>query len=141
MVILLDTNVALNYIFKRDPFYSESDKIMTMCAEKKVDGYLAFHSLSTIWYVLRKMPDDERRGWLKNLCSVLGIAGTTNEEVKEALEKVQFKDFEDCLQDKCARHIHADYIVTGNKKDFTYAETKTINPLEFCALFETGDDK
>ena len=114
---------------------------MTMCAEKKVDGYLAFHSLSTIWYVLRKMPDDERRGWLKNLCSVLGIAGATTEEVKEALEKVQFKDFEDCLQDKCARHIHADYIVTGNKKDFTYAETKTINPLEFCALFETGDDK
>jgi predicted nucleic acid-binding protein len=141
MVILLDTNVALNYIFRRDPFYRESDRIMTMCAEKKVDGYLAFHSIYKIWYVLRKMPDNERRGWLKTLCSVLGIAGAATEEVMDALENVQFKDFEDCLQDKCARHIHADYIITGNTKDFTNAETKAINPLEFCTLFGIGDEE
>ena len=135
MVILIDTNVALNYIFKRDPFYRESDQIITWCAEKKVDGYLALHSLSTIWYVLRKIPDEERRGWLKSLCTVLGVSGASTSEVLEALDKAEFKDFEDCLQDKCASHIHADYIVTGNKKDFIYADTKAVTPEEFVSFF------
>lgn len=134
MVVLIDTNVLLNYILKREPYFHESTQIMTWCAEKVIDGYLAFHSLSTIWYVLRKLPDEERRRWLKSLCSILGIASTTIQEVKDALDRVQFKDFEDCLQDKCARAIHADYIVTGNEKDFNYAETKTINPANLCEL-------
>ena len=137
MVILVDTNVALNYIFKREPYFQESAKIISWCAEKKIDGYLAFHSVSTIWYVLRKLPDEERRGWLRSLCTVLGVAGATTEAVRDALDRTQFKDFEDCLQDKCAGNIHADYIVTGNARDFEYAETKTINPAEFCAAFET----
>ena len=52
MRALIDTNVALTYVSGReDKFSEQSDKIMLMCAEEKVDGYLAYHSLSTIWYV------------------------------------------------------------------------------------------
>lgn len=31
-------------------------------------------------------------------------------------------DFEDCLQDKCAKDIGADYIITCNVKDFENSE-------------------
>ena len=51
MEILIDTNVILNYITERDdPFRESSKKIMELCAEEKVNGYIAFHSLSIIWY-------------------------------------------------------------------------------------------
>ena len=51
MEILIDTNVILNYITERDdPFRESSKKIMELCVEEKVNGYIAFHSLSIIWY-------------------------------------------------------------------------------------------
>ena len=56
MKVLIDTNVALNYLSGRDdPYKEESEEIMRLCAEEQIEGYLAFHSLSTIWYVTRKL--------------------------------------------------------------------------------------
>ena len=130
MVVLIDTNVALNYILKREPYFHESDQIMAWCAAKVLDGYLAFHSLSIIWYVLRKMPDEERRGWLRSLCTILDVASATTEEVLDALEKVKFKDFEDCIQSKCAKSNAVDYIITRNISDFTHSEIPVKTPQE-----------
>lgn len=69
MVVLIDANVIIDYIASREPFYREAYKIMDMCYRKKVKGYIAFHSVSIIWYTLRKfIPDNiERRGWLRKI--------------------------------------------------------------------------
>lgn len=56
----------------------------------------------------------------------------------KAIENPDFKDFEDCLQDRCAVSVAADYIVTRNERDFATAETKTITPEKFCELMEKG---
>ena len=137
MEILIDTNVILNYITERDdPFRESSKKIMELCAEEKVNGYIAFHSLSIIWYVLRKKSENERRFWLKNVCEILPVVGATHEQVLEAIDQVNFTDFEDCLQDKCAQNIGTHYIATCNVNDFINANTKIINPKEFIEIFE-----
>ncbi len=77
-----------------------------------------------------------------NICKVLTVAGADQGEVIKAIEKSDFKDFEDCLQDRCAVSVAADYIVTRNVKDFTTAEIKAITPEEFCDLMEnaSGND-
>ena len=62
MKVLIDTNVAITYISGRDdPFAAEIEQLMRLCAEGQIEGVLAFHSLSTIWYVTRKAPEAERR--------------------------------------------------------------------------------
>lgn len=137
MDILIDTNVILNYITERDdPFKEASKKIMELCAKEKINGYIAFHSLSIIWYILRKKSDNEKRFWLKNICEILIVVGATHEQVLEVIDQVNFTDFEDCLQDKCAQNIQANYIVTCNINDFKNACTKVINPNEFIKIFE-----
>lgn len=73
-----------------------------------------------------------------NICKVLTVAGADQGEVIKAIENSDFKDFEDCLQDRCAVSVAADYIVTRNVKDFTTAETKAITPKEFCDLMENA---
>ena len=51
MKILVDTNVIINYLTRREDKYRESSiQVMEMCADEKVEGYIAFHSLSIIWY-------------------------------------------------------------------------------------------
>lgn len=57
MVLLIDTNVLLDNIMARGEFYDDADKIFDFCSRDEIDGYVAFHSLPNIWYVLRKKDD------------------------------------------------------------------------------------
>ena len=43
----------------------------------------------------------------------------------------EFKDFEDCLQDECAKQVFADYIITRNIADFTTSEIPSLTPADF----------
>ena len=131
MVALIDTNVILNYITDReDRFRDSSRMVMDLCSQGKVDGYIAFHSLSIIWYSLR-IPDEGKRMWLKDICKILTVTGASHEQILEAIDNVEFKDFEDCLQDECAQEVSADYIVTRNVDDFNHSRVQAITPEEF----------
>lgn len=57
-------------------------------------------------------------------------------EVLKAVEMDEFKDLEDCLQDRCAESVHAQYIVTSNVKDFKESTVLAITPADFCKLME-----
>lgn len=130
--VLIDTNVLLNYITNREDAYLEqSVKIVEMCAKGEITGYIAFHSLSTLWYVLRKKSVSERRENLKDICKIFSVVAASQTEIMDAIEKDSFEDFEDCLQDKCAKEAGADYIVTINEKDFCNSEIPAINPTGF----------
>ena len=132
MEILIDTNVLLNYITNReDDYLEQSVKIVEMCAKGECMGYIAFHTLSTLWYVLRKWTDKERRDILRDICEIFLVASASQQEILDAIDKDSFADFEDCLQDKCAKEVGADYIVTCNIKDFEYSEIPAVNPKEF----------
>lgn len=54
MRILIDANVILDALTGRQPHFDDADKIIKFCADKKVQGYLAAHSVSNIFYILRK---------------------------------------------------------------------------------------
>lgn len=138
MRILIDTNVILDALTGRQPHFDDSDKIIKFCADKKVQGYLAAHSISNIFYILRKdMSIEDRRIVLLNLCEILEVEGVDSRKVKSALNRGDFKDLEDCIQDECAAAIKADYIVTRNKKDFENSTVPAILPQEFLDMIES----
>ncbi|MEZ3435413.1 MAG: PIN domain-containing protein [Lachnospiraceae bacterium] len=131
-VVLIDTNILLNYITNReDKYLEQSIKIVELCAKGKIRGYIAFHTLSTLWYVLRKKDDKERRDILKDICEIFTVAAASQKEILDAIERDFFKDFEDCLQDKCAKEIGADCIITCNEKDYSNSEVPAVNPNIF----------
>lgn len=136
MRVLIDTNVALTYVSGReDPFSKEVDIIIRKCAEDELDGAIALHSLSTIWYQTRKLPDDTRRDWIRQICKLLTVSGTDNEAVLDAINHTEFKDFEDALQDCCASAFQADYTITANIKDFKgVSNIPALTPKEFLEL-------
>lgn len=132
MAVLIDTNILLNYITNReDKYLNESIRIVELCSLGKLNGYIAFHTLPTLWYVLRKKSDKERRENLRDICTIFSVASASQTEIMDAIEKDSFADFEDCLQDKCAKEVGADYIITVNEKDFINSEIEAVNPHEF----------
>ena len=137
MKVLIDANLILTYITGREDRYSnEAEAIMTLCAEGEITGYISLHSLSIIWYVLRKnFPKELLLNWMKWLCQVLTVACTDNVTILRGLEKTGFKDFEDNLQDCCAVTVEADYIITANLRDFHgVSSIMAINPQDFLSM-------
>lgn len=131
MVILIDTNVLIDFLTAREPFYDSAFQVMEKCASGKTKGYIAFHSLPNLWYIFRKTPVTTRRLWLEKLCRILRVTSASHESILKAIKAENFKDFEDCLQDKCAEEISANYIITRNTSDFENSIIPAIEPTEW----------
>ena len=132
MVILVDTNIILDVITKREPFAAESRKVLELCARLELKGYIAFHSVSNIFFILRKMfSNKERRFLLHGILQVLTVAGASHEKVLTALEQEDFADFEDCLQEKCAEEVGAEFIITRNAGDYWSSTIQAMTPHDF----------
>lgn len=136
MVVLVDTNVIIDFLITREPFYNASAEIISKCANGELKGHIAFHSVANLWYILRKVPEDKRREWMADICSFLKVVGASHEEVLNAIKMAEFKDFEDCLQDKCGKSVSADYIITRNTTDFSKSDVKAILPEELLELLK-----
>ena len=134
MVVLIDTNVVIDFLTTRAPFYKASSEVMVKCVSGEIEGYIAFHSIPNLWYILRKTPEEKRRRWLLDICEFLSVAGVNHEGVVKAIGMAEFKDFEDCLQDRCAEGIGADYIITRNGKDFGGSAVPAVSPEEILEV-------
>lgn len=131
MVVLVDTNVVIDFLITREPFYKASSEIIAKCASGKVEGYIALHSIPNLWYILRKIPEEKRRQWMSDICEFLQVEGASHEDVLRAIRMTEFRDFEDCLQDRCAERIGAEYIITRNAKDFEGSVVPAVSPEKF----------
>ncbi|MCL2186757.1 MAG: PIN domain-containing protein [Treponema sp.] len=132
MVILIDTNIILDYFVLRQPFADNACDILTLCFKEKCNGYIAAHSVSNIFYILRKQFSvSKRKELLIDLCEFIEVAGIQKKQVIDALTDEDFNDFEDRLQVECARLINADYIITRNISDFLSSPIPAILPEDF----------
>lgn len=130
MKVLIDANVILDYLLGRDK-ENYAEQLIEKCYKGEVGGYVAFHSVSIIWYILEKNKVDTRRDMIYNLCEILEIVSISNEDIKKAIRWEEFKDFEDCLQEICAEAIHADYIITNNVNDFKNSKISVFTAADF----------
>lgn len=138
MVLLIDTNVVLDYLLEREPYFKDANSILALCRTDEIKGYLAFHSVSSIWYTLRKHSEIERRYALLEVAVLLEVAAAPHEAVVDAILNEDFADFEDCLQEKCAIDVEADYIVTGNVKDFKTSTIPAVTPAQMLEILIRG---
>ena len=133
--ILVDTNVLLDYLLTREPFYENAKKVILDCADGKVKGCIAAHSIPNMFFILRKdYSSKERREVLTNLCSIFDVEGIDKAKLLSGLENEIFSDFEDCLQVECAKAYGAEYIVTRNVSDYAVSEIKAIAPKDYLNL-------
>lgn len=133
--VLVDTNVLLDYLLTREPFYKDAEKIVLACVDGKVKGCIAAHSISNMFFILRKDYNaEERREALLNLCRIFDIEGIDKAKLLSGLQNGDFSDFEDCLQMECAKAYGAEYIVTRNIDDYKTSEIKAILPKDYLEL-------
>lgn len=136
MRILIDTNILLDAIIGREPFFPAADAILKRCAEKKISGVMAAHSVPNMFFILRHTySEEERRMILLNLCDILSVESINKKRIISALKQNDFNDFEDCLQSECAISAKVDYIITRNKADFAESPIPCLTAAEFLEKY------
>lgn len=135
MRVLIDTNIILDYLLIRKPFADTAEKIVRACRAGQIVGCIAAHTITNMFYILRKAYDvRERRLILKDICTIFDIEGIDRQIILSALDNDRFSDLEDCLQTECARTFRADYIITRNINDFKFSSVKVITPDDMCEI-------
>ena len=136
MKVLLDANVIMTFITGReDKFRNESITVMQKCINGELQGFVAFHTISILWYLLRHCDHEDSLAWLRLVCKSLIVTSVDNARLIEAIDNNQFNDFKDNLQDCCAQHIGADYIVTSNVRHYTgHSTVRAVTPTELLDI-------
>ena len=133
--VLIDTNIFLDFLWKRSPFCNAAEQIIALCKDGIVEGGVAAHSISNMFYILRKdFTDEERREFLVDVCSIFSICALDKEKIIRALHNKSFLDFEDGLQNECALSENLDCIITRNKKDFLNSSLPIYTADEFLTM-------
>ena len=137
MKIVVDTNIVLDTLAHREPFFEQSQPVMQIIAEGKAEGAITANAITDIYYILRKHLDkDALKAALRGLMELLDIIAVTGDECLAALD-LPINDYEDALLSCCARSWKADYIVTRNVKDLTLSAVKAITPADFLKTIQS----
>ena len=120
MKALVDTNVVLDVILQRSPFYHNSLGIFQLVDQGHISACLSATTMTTIFYVLRKARNnsDETYRMMDELTDLFSVAPVSEKTIANALA-LRWKDFEDTVQYITASENSADYIVTRNTQDFS----------------------
>ena len=130
--IMIDTNIIIDVLLEREPFVETSYKLLSMCEEHKIDGFISASAITDIYYLVRKYTHNTELAYnaIGKILEIVKICSVTNEEVITAFQR-KSKDFEDCLVAVCAKSIRCNYVVTRNIKDFENLDIPAITPTDF----------
>ncbi|MCR4655564.1 MAG: PIN domain-containing protein [Lachnospiraceae bacterium] len=133
MKLLIDGNILLDVLQKREPHYEDSAKVLKMCETDLAEGVVSALTFANLVYVMRKELDAEKiNEVLKKLSLIFSFEDLTGSDISTAAQ-MQWDDYEDAVQAATAKRIHADYIITRNVKDFMRSEVIAFTPSEFLA--------
>ena len=117
--LYIDTNIILDLLAKREPFYEEAAKLFSLADKKELELVVSSLSFANTNYVLSKLNTSAMaREILSKFKVLVTVADLTDKVLELSLHDKSFKDFEDGLHYYSAIENEAKIIITRNLKDF-----------------------
>ena len=130
--LLIDTNIVLDLLAKREPFYPDSAKLFSLADKKQVKLTVSSLTIANTHYTLMKVKNvAESKSILRRLKLIVDVLSLDNKVISLALNDTEFEDFEDGIQYFTAIENNIDIIITRNLKDFK----KSIIPVMTSSQF------
>ncbi len=135
--VLIDTDVNLDFILQRQPFFVEASEIFTRLGNGEFIGYVSAVTPINVAYFTRKTKGISGAiQAVRDLQIAVKIIEINNATITNALVS-PISDFEDAVQHECAVKENLDAIVTRNLKDFKNSTIKVYSPAEFLQFLQT----
>jgi predicted nucleic acid-binding protein len=135
MNIFVDTNVLLDVLDHRQPFYGDSAAVWSLAESGKINAGISAISFNNIYYILRKQQSPAViRKTLCILRDIFNVAALDERILNQAMDS-NFKDFEDAIQYFSAARINAQCILSRNLSHYKASEIPILTPAEFMASY------
>lgn len=132
--LFIDTNIVLDLLAKREPFYESSAKLFSLADRNEIQLSVSSLSFANTNYVLSKLKSaNEAKEILRKFKLLVQIVSLSEKIVDLALNDSAFKDFEDGLQYYSAIESNQDIIITRNQKDFKSSLLSIMSAEEFLS--------
>jgi len=117
--LLLDTNIVIDLLGCREPFYAEAALLFSLADRQKIKLYVSALTFANTSYILFKQKgSEESKLILRKLRLLVNVLKLDEKVIDLALNDEGFIDFEDALQYFSAIENGLDVIITRNLKDF-----------------------
>jgi len=129
--LLVDTNIVIDLLSKREEFFQEAQELFTLADNKKVELFVSALTFANTHYLLSKFQklDVARKTLIK--FKVLVKVSPLDDKIVELALVSDFKDFEDAIHYHTALENGIDIIITRNKKDFKNSKLPIMTAKEY----------
>jgi predicted nucleic acid-binding protein len=124
---LLDTNVVLDVLLKRQPWVAEAQALWTVCDDGRAVGCLTASTLTDIFYIARRQSDISRAWEAVQLCLEAFEICPVDRAILEQALALKGSDFEDNVQMACAAANRLDGIIRRDAAGFREATVPVVS--------------
>ncbi len=129
--IFIDTNIMLDFLGERHPYYTPIAKIATLSDKGALQMVVSPISFATVNYLLSKYENPKSAIDKLRKFKVISEISIVDEHTVEKALNSSFSDFEDALQYFSATASNCDIIITRNAKDFRQSLLPIMSADEF----------
>jgi predicted nucleic acid-binding protein len=126
--VLIDTNIVLDFLLQREPFFQDAEQLFEAINANHVIGYMTATTLTDIFYIARKHTSsvESARQAVSETLAAMSIC-PVNRAVLEAAFNSGWGDFEDAVQLFAAIAQGLDAITTRDVKGFLSAPLPVLS--------------
>lgn len=129
--VFLDTNIVLDMLGKRIPFFQSAEKVFKLGETGKIELQISSLTFINVQYILRKEIGKESvKKVIRSLRLLCKICNTGEREIDLALLS-EMKDFEDAVQYFTAINNNSKVIITRNGNDFKGSQIPVMTAEEY----------
>jgi predicted nucleic acid-binding protein len=129
--IFVDTDVVLDLLSKREPFYIHSANLFSSADRHEIQIFVSSLAFANLNYILTKEYSwEQARKKLITLKTLVTVLAVTDKVIELALSS-EFKDFDDAIQHFTAAENSLKTLLTRNIKDYKAANISVMTAEQF----------
>jgi predicted nucleic acid-binding protein len=134
--VFLDTNIIIDFLAKREPFYIPAAEILEMASRDLIQIIVSALSIPTVHYILSKIIKDRSTLMrnLRNFKTIVEISDLTDGIIERGFNS-DISDFEDALQYNCALDSNCEVVITRNVKDYKTSKIPVMDAENYVKLY------
>ena len=141
MNVFIDSDIILDLLAKREPFYIFAAELFTLIDQKKIKAFTSPLIFANLHYILKRHKSNNfALQSLRKLKTMINVLAINSRVVEQALNS-GFKDFEDAIQYFTAVNNGIKIILTRNKTDYNKSSITISTAEEFIKIWQAEANK
>jgi predicted nucleic acid-binding protein len=143
MTVLIDTNVVLDMLGKREPWDKEASALLFLAAQGKLHASISGSTATDLYYLMNRNvfhDSHKSREVMRSLLEFFSVMPIGYEECLLALDS-PLADYEDAVLAEAARKGKLECIITRNTEDFANTPVPIRTPAEFLQQVQNATEQ